>query len=466
MSIKIPQQFQFLFKPKRYKVMFSGRMAAKSWSIAIVLLIQGAQKKLRILCSREFQNSITDSVHKLLSDMNERYKLGYVITQHSIKHPATGTEFLFYGLKTNITKIKSLEGIDICWVEESETVSEESLDVLIPTIRKQGSEMWFSFNPGSEADAVYKMFVIPHQVEIAETGKYVDQQHYILKTHYSKNPFLSQTAHDTINKLKSLDYNRYKHIYGGEPLFENEYSIIQPAWFDAAIDAHNVLKFKAIGAKSIGYDPADGGADKQAMVFSHGSVVKMIEEWNDGALEEGCTKVYNYAEKQNVQSIIYDSIGIGTGVRIKLNEFDPNNVIEKVAFNGASTPINPKVKYKDDQTNEDIFKNLRAQYYWALRDRFENTYRAVELGEYVDPEEMISISSECKHLDNLKLELTAIRRVQGLGRNLIQIEGKPAMRKRGQKSPNIADALMYSFASKNESKKLIPIPNIVYASQW
>src|SRR5262245_40379363 len=123
--------------PSRYKIYYGGRGGAKSWGVARALLIQAAQQPQRILCAREFQNSIGDSVHKLLADQIPLLGLDsfYQVLQTSIRG-INGSEFAFAGLRHNVTKIKSYEGVDKVWVEEAEKVSKSSWETLIPTIRK------------------------------------------------------------------------------------------------------------------------------------------------------------------------------------------------------------------------------------------------------------------------------------------------------------------------------------------
>src|SRR5690242_12113424 len=138
MLAEFPSKLKFLFQPKRYKVAYGGRGATKSWGFARALLIQGAQKKLRILCTREVQKSIKDSVHSLLADQIQALGFGhlYEVLQNEIRGK-NGTEFLFAGLSTQtIESIKSYEGIDRVWVEEARAVSKRSWSILIPTIRK------------------------------------------------------------------------------------------------------------------------------------------------------------------------------------------------------------------------------------------------------------------------------------------------------------------------------------------
>lgn len=160
--ISLPEKMQFLFEPKRYKILRGGRGSGKSQSVARALLILGAQNKLRILCAREVQNSIKQSVHKLLSDMILEMGLEsfYEILQTEIRG-INGTEFSFSGLATHtIDSIKSFEGCDIVWCEEAQKISKKSWVTLIPTIRKDGSEIWVTYNPELETDETHQRFTI------------------------------------------------------------------------------------------------------------------------------------------------------------------------------------------------------------------------------------------------------------------------------------------------------------------
>lgn len=157
----IPAKLGFLFQPKRYKIAYGGRGSGKSHSFATALLLLAASKKIRVLCTREVQKSIKDSVHRLLSDQIERLGLQkkFRILETEIRG-TNGSEFLFSGLSNQTAdSIKSFEGCDICWCEEAQTISKKSWDTLIPTIRKPGSEIWISFNPDLDTDETYKRFV-------------------------------------------------------------------------------------------------------------------------------------------------------------------------------------------------------------------------------------------------------------------------------------------------------------------
>ncbi len=161
-KVDIPEEFAFLLKEAaRYKVVYGGRGKGASWSFARSLLIRGVQAPTRILCCREIQSTIDDSVHQLLADQIREMNLGghYRVMDQEIRGPA-GTTFGYAGLKHNASELKSWEGADVCWVTEATNVSKNSWNILTPTIRKDGSEIWVDFNPELETDETYQRFVV------------------------------------------------------------------------------------------------------------------------------------------------------------------------------------------------------------------------------------------------------------------------------------------------------------------
>lgn len=178
----------------RYKVLYGGRGSGKTWGVAEALIRRGARYPIRVLCTREYQNSIKDSVHKILTDTISRlgFNSWYNVTQTSIKS-RSGAEFIFKGLHGNEQDIKSTEGIDIAWVEEAQTVPETSWKTLIPTVRKEGSEIWATFNPENESDPTYRRLVLA-----PPPGAIV---HHI---NYDQNPYMSQT----LEEERLYDYSK------------------------------------------------------------------------------------------------------------------------------------------------------------------------------------------------------------------------------------------------------------------
>lgn len=205
-AITIPPAFQPLYTPARNKVFYGGRGGAKSWSFARVLVKRAAKEAVRILCTREFQSSIADSVYRLICDVIQSTGLSnlFEITQSTITS-TSGSQFIFKGLRRSIQEIKSIEGIDICWVEEAQTISNNSWEILIPTIRKDGSEIWISFNPEEDTDPTYQRFIVktpPNTIKV--------------KVGWEDNPHFPAVLDAERRYMLSVDPEAYAHVWGGE----------------------------------------------------------------------------------------------------------------------------------------------------------------------------------------------------------------------------------------------------------
>lgn len=205
---QFPKKLNFLFRPARYKVAHGGRGSGKSWSFARALLILGAQKRLRILCTREIQKSIKDSVHKLLKDQIEALGLSgcYQVLNAEIRG-ANGTEFLFGGLSDQTAEsIKSFEGVDIVWAEEAQAISKRSWDILIPTIRKPGSEIWISMNPELDTDDTYTRFIASPQ-----------EDSFVVQMNYHDNPWFPEVLEKERQHAKlTMLADDYNNIWEGK----------------------------------------------------------------------------------------------------------------------------------------------------------------------------------------------------------------------------------------------------------
>lgn len=207
LAAEFPSKLEPLFRPARYKVLYGGRGGAKSWGAARALLVLAAQRRLRALCAREFQISIIDSVHKLLAEQIDALGLSrvYDVQQASIRCTLTGSEFIFSGLRSNATKIKSMEGVDICWVEEAQTVSAESWEILVPTIRKPGSEIWATLNPDQDDDPTYVRFI-----------KSPPPGAVVIHVGWQDNPWIPQVLLDEKDYLYRVDPEAAAHVWGGQ----------------------------------------------------------------------------------------------------------------------------------------------------------------------------------------------------------------------------------------------------------
>lgn len=219
-DLDLPELLNFLRESHRYKVAWGGRGGMKSWSFARALLFMARQLRVRVLCAREFQNSIQESVHRLLSDQIEL--LGWrddFRVQQQVITAINGSEFIFKGIKNNPHAIKSMEGIDICWVEEAQKNSDHSWKILIPTIRKAGSEIWVSFNPDEPTDPTYKIF-IDNPPPAAR----------VQKISWRDNPFFPEVLRKEKDYLMSVDPDAYAHIWEGECRQHSAAQILRGKW--------------------------------------------------------------------------------------------------------------------------------------------------------------------------------------------------------------------------------------------
>jgi len=207
--MKLPEYAKkFISDKYRYRVLHGGRGSAKSQTIASLLLLYGAQRKIRILCLREVMMSIADSSHKLLRDIiDEEPALSnhYEVTQNVIRGK-NGTEFIFKGLRHNTTEIKGAQGIDYAWVEEAANVSENSWQILIPTIRQNDSEIWVSFNIEDEDSSTYRRFI-----------QSPPDSALVMRVNYDDNPFFPDVLREEMENDRARDYGLYLHIWEGEP---------------------------------------------------------------------------------------------------------------------------------------------------------------------------------------------------------------------------------------------------------
>lgn len=209
--INIPIEFKRLFDSDwREAAVYGGRFSLKSHTVARILLIRARQSKIRVACFREFQNSISDSSYQLLSDLIRQYGMTeFKLTNNSIVNTINGSDFIFKGLWNNEQSIKSIEGIDIAWVEEAQTVSEKSLEVLTPTVRKDGSQIIYTYNRLLEEDPVHNRLVIQ-----GRPNALIINVNYDIALKYGMIP-------DVI--LKEIEDDRmkrpglYKHKWLGEP---------------------------------------------------------------------------------------------------------------------------------------------------------------------------------------------------------------------------------------------------------
>lgn len=250
-EVEIARPFREILNPARYKVFYGGRGSGKSWTIGKTLVSRAAFEKKKILCAREIQKSIKDSVHALLVEQIEQLDLSklYEITKNSIRGIYSGSEIIFNGLRHNVQEIKSTEGIDICWVEEAQGVSEESWKVLIPTIRKPDSEIWVSFNPAQESDPTFQRFIVnPPPGSI------------VRKVNWYDNPWFPEVLRAELEYDRRIDPDKYLHIWEGNPVQHSEAQVFYGKWCIEEFEADNTFSH---------YYGADWGVSNDPSVMVH-----------------------------------------------------------------------------------------------------------------------------------------------------------------------------------------------------
>lgn len=209
-----------LLQPSRYKCLYGGRGSGKSWAFSDVLLIEGLKRKIRVLCAREFQNSIKDSVHALLKEritvlgLDDFYRV-----QEAAIVGVNGSQFIFKGIRLNVQSIKSMSGLTHCWIEEGQTISADSWQVLVPTIREEESEIWVTFNPLNRSDTVYQ--------ELVEKPR---DNAYVERVNWDRNPHFPKVLDDERREMQRSDPDAYHHIWEGGFWEKSDAQILGGKW--------------------------------------------------------------------------------------------------------------------------------------------------------------------------------------------------------------------------------------------
>lgn len=403
-KIKFLEEFRGLFNEKlRYIVYYGGRSSGKSYHVALALLLRGRSKKLRILCTREIQITIKDSVYKLLCDIIEKESLtDYRITKDSIINRVTGTEFIFKGLRSNIMEIKSTEGIDICWVEEAQSITQLSIDILTPTIRKKGSQLIFTFNRFNELDPVFVNFVM-----FKKPRALVKKVNYDVLESAGLLPDVIKLEIEADRENKNL----FNHKWLGEPISQSESAVLDR---NSVLDAMN-RKASQDGAIIVGVDVARMGSDRT--VF-----------WKRKALQTIETKIYQQLRIDEIAARLEDFVNYDKTIEIKVDDTGVGGGLTDIMLQKGYriTPVNFAQRAVDNQK----YPNYISEAWFNMREYID------EIGLPMDAD--------------LLMELTTRQWKQDVsGRRTI--ESKQVYKKRGSRSPDLADACIICYS---ESKPI------------
>lgn len=437
---------------KPYKLLKGGRFSSKTQDAGGMAAFLARNYALKFMCLRQFQNRITDSVYTVIKEkiITAGWESEFDIGVSSIKHKTTGSEFLFYGIARNIADIKGTEGVDICWIEEGEGLTEDQWSIIDPTIRKEGAEIWILWNPNLQTDFVQ-----------AKLPGLLGDACVIRHINYDENPFLSATAREKADRLKAADKDSYNHIYLGRALSSDELSIIKGIWFDAAIDAHIQIPGFPLGGGKIGGMDISGGVegdviapkanDPNALAWRYGCVLSGLEEWQDENPNKAAAFAHPIVVREGLDQLNIDDIGVGASVPGEFRRLHGENTnlrpVEYLGWTASESPVDADREYEPGKTHGDMFLNLKAQGWGTLADRFRNTWQARN-GLPFNADMMISIPSGLPMRDKLRGELTQPRRESVNGK--MKVEGKKALKKRGIPSHNLSDAVVMAFAEADQ----------------
>lgn len=411
---KIKVEIAEVFKPLltqniRIKFYYGGRGGGKSYAFADSLLLKGRTKRLFIACLREIQDSIKESVYKLLCDRIKYYDLAdYKIWEDRIENRLTGTRFIFKGLRDqDVQKIKSLEGVDIAWIEEGQSISKKSWEILEPTIRKDGSEIWISMNREEETDPLWVL-----------VGNKPDERTLVRKVNYYDNPFCPVELKLQADKSKRDNYDDYMHIWEGEPVQQGDKKLIASSAVKRAlavkIDNDNEFLMPLV----VGVDPARFGDDKTAVCWRRGRQIIKLKKYAKLSTVEVANIVTSIILDDKPVRVNIDVGGLGAGVVDVLYDRGYDNVVRAVNFGS-------------DAQDKERYGNRRAEM-WARVNDWLNGELPVSI---IDNDEL------------LMADLTAPeKKYDRLGRLLL--EKKEDIKKRLGRSTDVGDAVALTFAEQ------------------
>lgn len=408
--VKLPSEFKPLFDSWwRHAVIEGGRYSLKSHTVARFLLLTARSRRVRIACLRQFQKNITDSSYQLLIDLIQQYSFTeYAWTNDTITNTKTGSTFIFKGLDRNVeTTIKSLEGVDIAWIDEAQTITLKSIRILNPTIRKRGSKIVWTLNRLTDLDPVISYFIT--------TPPRKDVWH--LEVDYriaQKNGWLSDEILYEIEQARINHPEDYAHDYLGKALSMSDRNIIQTSQVIGAMGRETDDE----GAIEIGVDVARLGGDRTVFVKRKGLKEIARASYAKKRTTEVCDLLVNFIGADKDVLIKIDDTGVGGGVT--------DGMIER-GYN--IMPINFGAK----ASNPDKYPNLISEAWFYLQSIIDQ----------------ISITND----KDLLVELSNREwKMDSKGRR--GVESKDDYKKRGFRSPDQADATILCFYTPPEPPKI------------
>ena len=439
----------------RFKVAYGGRASSKTWTFAHLLVLRAVNEPIRVACCRQFGSSLDISAKRAIEVAIHRLGLSsrFKVYNRTIRG-ANGSFFFFRGLERNPGEIRGWEDVDIVWVEEAQYLKEMVARVLVDTIRKHRSELWFSFNPENRTDWVYQRFV-----EFRRPGDLVRL------VNWRDNPWFPDEAEQ--ERVADLDTNPdlYNYIWEGAPNDgAGDTRVLPYKLLLACVKAYRLgLHKKATALRGYGgLDIADGGNNQNALCIRKGPVIEYVDRWYaqaQGFLLPTAQRADRAVRERQVTTLNFDASGVGSPIRADFERLNAaaraggaantNYRLEPVIFGGAVK--GPDRRYSYGISNEMRFAKRNAQLGFALRLRALRTVRLLR-GKDVNPDTCLFISDKIPRLSHYLAELS-----QPLWRDN-PVTGKTEIDKRGMTvngkdmpSPDMYDATAAAFAQDSAS---------------
>lgn len=428
----------------RYIGVYGGRGSGKSHEIAgLVVEEMVADPDCSVVCVREIQKSLALSAKKLIEAKIEAFGVGHLfeVLKTEIRRIGGKGICIFVGMQDHTAdSVKSLEGFDIAWVEEAQSLSQRSMDLLRPTIRKERSRIFFSWNPRRRGDAVERLLRGPK-------GPRPDA--IVVKANYTDNPFLPDTLkNEAANDLEN-DPDGFGHTWLGEYESMGSKVVIPAVWVQSAIGLAEDLGLEITGKKFTGLDVAGGedGGDENALAVRKGIALLSVEAWNGLDTSLTTNKASAIAKAQAVPDVFYDSIGVGEGVTGEWASMgrrgEQPDGIKFHPWAGGASVLDPEKRIEPDNPqsplNKDQYHNLKAQAWFGLRKRFENAHKA-RRGVAYNADMLISLPRDLPNISQIEEELTQPQhKTSATGKTMVDKQPD------GARSPNLADAIVMAF---------------------
>lgn len=406
---------------------------------------------MQAVCIREIQKSLKFSAKKLLEDKIRLFGVSHLfeITLTEIRRKDGTGIIIFQGMQDHTAdSIKSLEGFNVAWIEEAQSLSERSMELLLPTIRAEGSEVWASWNPNNPEDPIEKLFL----------GHDGNDSMICCHVNFTNNIHVTDEILNEAARHKEASPETYDHVWLGVANSGTESAFIRPEWVRACIDSHKKIECfnNNAGRAVIGYDVADEeehGSDTNASTFMRGSIIYDTKEWKDGRDVGASARSVFHDARQNRSDVVYDGVGMGAGTKSEFKRLNTENTyqVKAIAFIAGGKVENPdnNVSLNIEQTNNDFFANVKSQLWWTARQRIYNTYLAITKGKKFGIAELVSISSKNPLHEKLITELSRPK-IDYDNNSRVLVESKKKMAQRNVKSPNLADSYIMCFYVKND----------------